>query len=73
MLMKWTPLIDFINILQAAFGPIFLRKKNQSQTVIREKLRKALSYKKGVSNVDEIDTLSMFSQANVVVCFHLSF
>jgi hypothetical protein len=40
--------IDFINILQAAFAPIFFCKKNlQSQAVIREKLQKSLSYEKG--------------------------
>jgi len=36
------PGVNFINILRAAFA-----KKSQSQTVIREKLCKALLYKKG--------------------------
>jgi hypothetical protein len=36
--------VDFINLLQAAFAPIFFgKKKLQSQAVIREKLRKSLS------------------------------
>jgi hypothetical protein len=34
MLVKLTPVVNFINILQAAFVP----KKLQTQTVIREKL-----------------------------------
>jgi hypothetical protein len=37
---------NFRIILQAAFEPIFYREKSQSQTVIREKLCKALMYKK---------------------------
>jgi len=32
MLMKLTPIVNFINILQTAFAPIFLRQKLQSQT-----------------------------------------
>ncbi len=40
MLAKLTPVVNFINILQAAFVPIFLRQKLQSQTVFREKLKK---------------------------------
>ncbi len=40
--------VNFINVLRATFAPIFFAKKLQSQNVIREKLRKALSY--------EIDT-----------------
>jgi hypothetical protein len=46
MPVKFSPVVNFINILQAAFGPIFYGQKLQSQTVIREKLCKALSYKK---------------------------
>jgi hypothetical protein len=38
--------VNFINILQASFAPIFLRQKLQSQTVTREKLCKALLYEK---------------------------
>jgi len=38
--------VNFINILQAAFAPIFLHQKLQSQTVTREKLCKALLYEK---------------------------
>jgi len=41
MLMKLTPVVNFINILRAAFAPIL-----QSQIVIREKLLKTLLYKK---------------------------
>jgi len=59
MLVKLTPVVIFINILWANFAPIFLRQKNYkakpwtncSQTVIREKLCKALSYKKDVPNM----------------------
>jgi len=41
------PVVNFINIiLPAAFAQIFFAKKLQSQTVIREKLCKALLYKK---------------------------
>jgi len=39
-------LVNFINILQAAFALTFLCRKNQSQTVIKENLRKALLYQK---------------------------
>jgi len=40
MLVKLTLVLSFINILWAAFLPIFFcQKKLQSQTVIREKLR----------------------------------
>ncbi len=47
---------QFINILQAAFVPIFLcpyscAKKLQSQIVIREKLHKTLLFAKGVRKV----------------------
>jgi len=38
--------VNFINILQANFAPIFLRQKLQSQNVNREKLCKALLYEK---------------------------
>ncbi len=38
--------VNFINILRAAFVPIYLPKKLQSHAVTREKLRKALLYKK---------------------------
>jgi len=42
-----TPVVNFINILQAAFAPVFLRQyfcaqKLQSLTVTREKLPKTL-------------------------------
>jgi len=47
---------NFLNILRAAFSPIFWRQKLQSQNVTREKLCKALSFKKmHLLNVDEID------------------
>jgi len=42
------PVVNVINILRAAFAPIFLRQKLQSQTVISEKLGKVLLYDKGV-------------------------
>jgi len=45
MLMKLTPGVNFIDILRSAFAPLFLRQKLQSQTVIIEKMQKALSYK----------------------------
>jgi hypothetical protein len=51
MLVKWTPVVNFINIKQAAFAPIFLPKKFQSQTVTREKLPKTLSYKERASKM----------------------
>ncbi len=38
--------VNFINILRAAFAPIFLHQKIQSQTVTREKKHKTLLYKK---------------------------
>jgi len=43
MLMKLTHVVNFHNTLRAAFAPI----KLQSQNVSKEKLCKALSYKKG--------------------------
>jgi hypothetical protein len=46
MLVKLTPAVNFINILQAAFAPIFFCQKLQSQTVTREKLHNTLLYKK---------------------------
>jgi hypothetical protein len=47
MLVKLTTVVNFINILGAAFAPILLTKKLQSQTVTREKQGKTLLYKKG--------------------------
>jgi hypothetical protein len=45
--MKLTPVVNFINILRAAFALIdFLPKKLQSQTVRREKLQKTLLFEK---------------------------
>jgi len=44
--MKLTPVINFINILGAAFVHLFFCKNLESQTVIREKLRRALLHKK---------------------------
>jgi len=39
MLMELTPVVNFINILQAAFAPIYsFAKKFQSQTVTVEKI-----------------------------------
>jgi len=40
--------VNFINILRAAFAQYSCVKKLQSQTVTGEKLRKTLWYKKGV-------------------------
>jgi len=45
------PVVYFIIILQAAFAPIFFCQNIQSQTVIREKLRKALFHEKGTSKM----------------------
>jgi len=47
--MKLTPVVDFINIFTSSFCTDILmpKKKIQSQTVIREKLHKALLYGKG--------------------------
>ncbi len=39
--------VNFINILQAAFGPIYFCRQNQTE--IGEKLHKPLSYKKNLS------------------------
>jgi len=44
-------IVNFINILRAAFALIFFCQKIQSQTVTREKLRKALLYEKGARNM----------------------
>jgi len=44
MLVKLTAVANLINILQAAFAPIFFQQKSQSQTVSREKLCKTLLY-----------------------------
>jgi len=49
-----TPVVNFINILQAAFALIFFRQKNyklQSQTVRSEKLCKILKYKKAAQKM----------------------
>ncbi len=46
MLVKLAPIVKFINILQAGFCQYSFAKKSQSQTVIREKLRKTLLYEK---------------------------
>jgi len=60
MLMKLKPVANFINILHEHFlyESAFLPKSfRQSQNVTREKLRKALLYKKTCAyNVDEIET-----------------
>ncbi len=45
------PVVNFINILQAAFAPIFLHQKLQNQTVIIEKLRKVFSNEKGANKM----------------------
>jgi len=42
MLMKLTTIINFTNILRAAFLPISFAYKTQSQTEVREKQRKTL-------------------------------
>jgi len=52
MLYKLTPLVNFINILRAAFETKILWQNLQSQiNIIREKLRKRLSFKKESSNM----------------------
>jgi len=43
---RLTPVANFINILRAAFYQYSFAKKLQSQTVIREKLRKRCASKK---------------------------
>jgi len=47
MILKLPSAVNFINILRAAFAPIFLRKKLQSQNITREKLLKILFLEKG--------------------------
>jgi len=42
----YCPVVNVINILQAAFATLFLHQKIKSQAVRREKLRKTLKYKK---------------------------
>jgi len=46
MLVRLSPFVNFTNILQAYFAPIFFHKKIQNQTVSREELQKSLLYKK---------------------------
>jgi len=45
------PGVNFIINLRTTFAPIFYAKKLHSQNVTREKLRKALSYKKFSQNM----------------------
>ncbi len=40
MLMKLTSIVNFTNIIRAAFAPTYWCQKIQSQTVTREKLQK---------------------------------
>jgi len=47
MLVKLITVVNFTNILQAAFALKFLHLKIPSQTVTTEKLRKTLSNQKG--------------------------
>jgi hypothetical protein len=42
-----TPVVNWTNILQAAFALKFLDKKLQSQTVSKEKFQKTLLHEKG--------------------------
>ncbi len=51
MLMKLTPVVNFINILRAAFVPIFFQQKIKGQSAIREQLQRALSVQKGACKV----------------------
>jgi hypothetical protein len=53
LLLAQIPVVNFINILRAAFVQILFCQKIQSKTVIREKLQKISSVQK---NVDEINT-----------------
>jgi len=46
MLVKSTPGVNFINILHVLFCQYPFAKKSQSQTVIREKVGKAILYEK---------------------------
>ncbi len=43
----YIPVVHFIDILRAAFAPIFFSQKLQRQTLIRENLRTVLLYEKG--------------------------
>ncbi len=43
----YIPVVHFIDILQAAFAPIFFSQKLQRQTLSRENLRTALLFEKG--------------------------
>ncbi len=62
-------IVNFINILRATFASIFFCKKIQSQNVSREKLRKALTYKKFVCKMlitltPEVDFTKLFSPSH---------
>jgi len=59
MLIKLTPVVNFINILRAASLPIFFQQKIKGQSSIREQLRRALLVQnRHTKSVDEIDTCS---------------
>jgi len=64
-----------MNILQAAFALIFFCQKLQSQTVTREKLRKALLYEKVSSKMlVKLSTCPFYSPlAHPIFFFDLTF
>ncbi len=51
MLVKLTPVVNFINILQAAFVPIFLHQKLQRQTVTKRKAAQSTFIQKVTSKM----------------------
>jgi hypothetical protein len=54
---KLTPVVNFTNILQAAYAPIFLRQKSTNlKSKYKKALRKTFVRKSCAYNVGEIDT-----------------
>jgi hypothetical protein len=82
MLTKLTPVVNFINILQAGFVPIFLLQKISNQTVTREKLPKTPSYEKVTSktrwwnwhqaNYLRMDTETLVTSLSLFDLFHVN-
>jgi len=58
MLVKLTPVVNFINILQAAFEPIFFRQKVIKPNCNWTKASKALLNKKGDISIAYIDDVT---------------
>jgi len=52
---KSTPVVNFINILRAAFAPIFLRQKNNKAKLWRKAVKNTFARKQRAKNVGEID------------------